>query len=88
MSPPGPTSFVTCQYLGAIGMTPARFGDKLRAQASVGRAMATLPIKLQQSFPANTPSTLFVLPSTCTARTTDLASGWLHVVVYDSRTFR
>ena len=83
--PPGgpvPSTYVVCQYLGTAGIPDSRDGFPVRLRTSLGRACVTMPTTFQQCFPANTLTTLFVMPVLAVAGASELNSCNVHVAAY------
>jgi hypothetical protein len=77
-----------CQHLGTFGIATLQANAAIRVKASVGRASVEQSTKYMQSFPTNSPSTLFILPMATTKRSTDTSAVMLHVVVLNGNSGR
>ncbi len=88
LSGAGPSTYVVCQHLGTFGIATLQANAAMRVKASVGRASVEQSTKYMQSFPTNSPSTLFILPMATTKRSTDTSAVMLHVVVLSGNSGR
>ena len=79
---PAPSTYVVCQHLGTFGIPSLSVSAPIRVRTSLGRACVTLPTTFQQCFPANTPTTLFVMPVLGVVGATELTSSHVHVTIY------